>query len=158
MICDANHDETCVSGMVAVYGGAVVAGRSWVQTGAQLHSFAAEKVALTDATKMACWIKDLAMDLGSPVKGGIVVYDDNQALIKCVKNENTSSKTRHWRIRMAWMKQMIKEGRIEVRYVNSQENISDALTKPLTRIPFVPNAEAVTSSSVRVHHETESAV
>ena len=137
VICDANHDETCVSGMVAVYGGAVVAGRSWVQTGAQLHSFAAEKVALTDATKMACWIKDLVMDLGSPVKGGIVIYDDNQALIKCVKNENTSSKTRHLRIRMAWVKQMIKEGRVEVRYVNSQENISDALTKPLTRIPFV---------------------
>ena len=40
-----------------------------MQTGAQLHSFAAEKVALTDATKMACWIKDLAMDLGAPVKG-----------------------------------------------------------------------------------------
>jgi hypothetical protein len=137
VICDANHDETCVSGMVAVYGGAVVAGRSWVQTGAQLHSFAAEKVALTDATKMACWIKDLIMDLGAPVKGGIVIYDDNQALIKCVKNENTSSKTRHLRIRMAWVKQMIKEERIEVRYVNSQENISDALTKPLTRIPFV---------------------
>ena len=137
VICDANHDETCVSGMVAVYGGAVVAGRSWVQTGAQLHSFAAEKVALTDATKMACWIKDLAMDLGAPVKGGIVIYDDNQALIKCVKNENTSSKTRHLRIRMAWVKQMIREERVEVRYVNSQENISDALTKPLTRIPFV---------------------
>ena len=137
MICDANHDETCVSGMVAIYGGAVFAGRSWVQQGSQLHSFAAEKVALTDATKMACWVKDLAMDLGVPVGGPIVIYDDNQALIRCVKNENTSSKTRHLRIRMAWVKQMIKEQRVEVRYVTSTENISDALTKPLTRIPFV---------------------
>jgi hypothetical protein len=137
VICDANHDETCVSGMVAVYGGAVFAGRSWVQQGSQLHSFAAEKVALTDATKMACWVKDLAMDLGVPVGGPIVIYDDNQALIRCVKNENTSSKTRHLRIRMAWVKQMIKEQRVEVRYVTSTENISDALTKPLTRIPFV---------------------
>lgn len=101
MLCDANHDETHVRGMIIVYGEAAVAGRSWVQTRAQLHSFTTEKVALTDVTKMACWIKDLAMDPGAPVKGAIVIYDDNQALIKCVKNENTSSKTRHLRIRMA---------------------------------------------------------
>ena len=136
IICDANHGEGSISGIIGFSGGGAFAARSWAQKNASLYSFGSEQIALTDATKLGIWTKEVVLDMGMPLKGPLRIYDDSQALIKAATTDVSSTKTRHLRTRMAWVKDMIREGRVEVVFVGTKDNVADALTKPLPRDSF----------------------
>ena len=136
VLCDANHGSGSISGIIGFCGGAAYAARSWKQKNINLYSFGSEQVALCDAVKLAIWTKEVAIDMGLPPRGPIRVYDDSQALIKAATTDVSSTKTRHLRNRMAWVKDMIKEGRVELIFVGTKDNVADALTKPLPRESF----------------------
>ena len=136
VLCDANHGSGSISGIIGFCGGAAYAARSWKQKNINLYSFGSEQVALCDAVKLAIWTKEVAIDMGIPPKGPIRIYDDSQALIKAATTDVSSTKTRHLRNRMAWVKDMISEGRVELVFVGTKDNVADALTKPLPRESF----------------------
>ena len=61
-----------------------------------------------------------------------VLFQDNQAAIKLEENgKKSSNRTKHISIRNFWIKDQIKLGKIEVRYLNTTEMIADLLTKPV---------------------------
>jgi hypothetical protein len=136
IVCDANHGEGSISGIIGFSGGGAFAARSWAQKNASLYSFGSEQIALTDAAKLGIWTKEVVLDMGMPLKGPMRIYDDSQALIKAATTDVSSTKTRHLRTRMAWVKDMIREGRIELAFVGTKDNVADALTKPLPRDSF----------------------
>ena len=75
--------------------------------------------------------------MGMPLKGPVRIYDDSKALIKAaITDVSRSTKTRHLRTQMAWVKDMIREGRIELAFGGTKDNGANAHTKPLPRESF----------------------
>jgi len=55
----------------------------------------------------------------------------NKAAIFIATNELTNQKTKHIDIRYHYLRELIKENKIKLRYINSKLNIADGLTKYL---------------------------
>ena len=62
----------------------------------------------------------------------IIVYQDNQSVIKMVNNGKAmSDHTRHIEISKFFVKQYVDDGKIRLEYKPTEEMVADALTKPL---------------------------
>lgn len=64
----------------------------------------------------------------------IIIYTDNQSCMKLVENEKFSNRTKHVDIKYHYIRNTVDQGRIELRYVPTDENIADMFTKPLGSI------------------------
>ena len=65
-----------------------------------------------------------------------VIYCDNQGAIKILNSESSTSRTRHIDIRLQFAKTFVLNGKHQVRYVTTEDNIADIFTKGLPRISF----------------------
>jgi len=63
----------------------------------------------------------------------IYLHYDSQAAIGVAHNSVYNGKRRHIRIRHSAVKQLLKHGVISLQYVRSEKNLTDPLTKGLTR-------------------------
>ena len=61
----------------------------------------------------------------------MVLYEDNQACIKSILRKQHSSKLRHIRVRHHFIRDLYAHGRFTVRYISTDQQTADALTKPL---------------------------
>jgi len=81
------------------------------------------------------WLRNLLADVplwgrqASPVS----LYYDSHAAIGIAKNSVYNEKKRHIRIRYSAVKQLLKLGAISLKYVRSERNLADPMTKGLTR-------------------------
>jgi len=94
-----------------------------------------EFIALELAGQEAEWLRNLLADVplwgrqASPVS----LHCDSQAAIGIAKNSVYNGKKRHIRIRHGAVKQLSKLGVISLKYVRSERNLADPMTKGLTR-------------------------
>ena len=66
-----------------------------------------------------------------------VIYCDNCSTIKLSKNRSMHRRSKHISIIYHFLRDMSKEGVIELKYCSSQEQIADIMTKPLKLDAFV---------------------
>ena len=59
---------------------------------------------------------------------------DNMATIRTITHEVTSWRTRHYGLRAAWIRDIIKEERIRVEHEKGVEICADPLTKVLGKV------------------------
>ena len=69
------------------------------------------------------------------IKFPVTMYNDNQAALANLADSIYSCKNKHMDIRVKMIGDNVGE-KIETKYIKSQDNPSDALTKGLTRIKF----------------------
>lgn len=96
----------------------------------------AEYRALADAATEAAWLRGLFEELGMPILKPITVHCDNQSSIKLAKNPVQNARTKHIERQVHFVRHHIKENRISVNFVKSQEQVADILTKPLAPQKF----------------------
>jgi hypothetical protein len=65
-----------------------------------------------------------------------MILCDNQSCIKMTKNHVFHDKSKHIEIRYHYIHDMVQRGAIKIQYVNMDEQVSDVLTKPLSRVNF----------------------
>jgi hypothetical protein len=65
-----------------------------------------------------------------------MVYQDNTLVISLVTAGGGVMRTKHMRTRMYLVMEMLKEGKIEVKYVHTSEMFADGLTKVLDGTDF----------------------
>ena len=68
----------------------------------------------------------------------IIVFEDNTGAKALAESFMINKRSRHFRVRLYYVRQQIRDGVLEVTYVNTKANIADTFTKPLTPALFLP--------------------
>ena len=85
----------------------------------------------------AVWLKQLLKDLGMPVTKPIRIGEDNKSCIEHAKNPTNHSRMKHIEIKWHYTRELVERKTIELYYINTHRNVSDMLTKSLSRDVFL---------------------
>ena len=113
------------------YKGAPIQWASHKQSMVTLSSTEAEYIALSETVQESIWIRRLIQDLNENITGPTVIFEDNQSCIKMLQNEKSSGRTKHIDTKYHYVRDLLKQGEIDVIYCASNEMMADLLTKPL---------------------------
>ena len=61
----------------------------------------------------------------------VPLHDDSQACIRIAGNPCLAERTKHFDVKYHWLREKIKANKVELRYVNTHEQLADIFTKPL---------------------------
>ena len=93
-------------------------------------------MAAADATRDIMWLRGILEELGHGQEGPTVLHEDNRCAIlwskDCIVNENN----KHIRIRYHIVRDSTRDGTVRLDWIESKDNVSDILTKPLTAPQF----------------------
>ena len=96
----------------------------------------AEFIAATAAANQALWIRKVLVDLNLKQEGCTEVFVDNQAAIAISHNPVFHGKTKHFNIKLFFLREVQKEGSVSLKYCKSDLQLADIFTKPLSRSKF----------------------
>ena len=131
----SGSNRRSVYGFVIFLNKAVIHFKTKQQSLVTLSSTEAEFVALVLGIKELKWIYQMIEEIGLPIKLA-VVFCDNQGALKILKNEASTARTKHIDVRLQFLKEQVRNGLIETRYVQTNDQIADLFTKPLGRLAF----------------------
>ena len=110
--------------------GAVIA-KSKRDTTVSHSSTEAEIKAIDLAIREATWFRGFLNELGYPQTEPTVIYTDNLAATILSETNNINDKTGHMVLRINYIYQEQKAGNIKLKWINTENNVADILTKPL---------------------------
>jgi hypothetical protein len=101
-----------------------------------LPSCEAEYLALSTAACQAVWLIGLLAEiLGAPSKTPLLRID-NKSAIDLIQNHVHNGHNKHIRIRYHFVRECATEGRIEIQFVGTNDQLDDILTKPFPQVKF----------------------
>ena len=110
--------------------GAVVA-KSKRDTTISHSSTEAEIKALDLAIREATWFRGFLYELGYPQTQPTIIYTDNKAATILADTNNISDLTGHLVLRINYIHQEQQNNNIKLKWINTENNVADILTKPL---------------------------
>jgi hypothetical protein len=129
-------DRISTGAYIFVLGTTPVSWSSKKQTTTARSSYGAEYRALSNCTYEAIWFWKLFTEIGFAPAGHMVLHCDNQRTIKLSKNLVFHDKSKHFEKDWHFSRQMFEAGEVEIKYILSNENLANMLTKALGRIKF----------------------
>jgi hypothetical protein len=146
---DANWAENpdnrrSVTGITVSINGNFLVGRSKLQATVAHSTCEAEYMALDDCVREVVYQRRLLAELGFEQKEPTVVEVDNRGAIDLAHNPVHHGRTKHIEIRYHYVREQILAGTIFLKWVASEENLSDIFTKPLTRERFTKLRDILT--------------
>jgi hypothetical protein len=130
----ANHDDLkSTSGYVFLASGGAITWKSKKQTTIALSSTEAEYVALSEAAREACWLRNLYKELGYNQEFPTIIKGDNDGSIAMAKNQQFHSRSKHIAIRWHWVRDLVEVGLIDIKTCRDPQQTADVLTKALPR-------------------------
>jgi len=91
----------------------------------------AEYMAFSRATTQALWINKYLCKIGLLLSRPITIYADNKGLITYCLNDKNHRQTKHINIRLHFVKDQVKFGKVNFEDIPTANNIADLFTKPL---------------------------
>ena len=128
-----NEGRYAVSGYVFRYFGTI----SWSSKRQELIALStaeAEYYAMVHAGKEAIWIGNMLCELLQSKADAVELNCDNQSAIALSKVEGFHPRTKHIDIHYHWICEKIKSKQLNIRYVSTDEQLADILTKALTPV------------------------
>jgi hypothetical protein len=125
-----HRDMKSHSGIVVLLMGAPVFTGSTKQRIVTRSSTDAEIIACDAATDVALWVANVCEDIGYD-PGGITILQDNTTAILTVSSNVKSGRYRTIPIRLEHVKELVREGKVNIKFVPTDLMIADGLTKPL---------------------------
>lgn len=132
----ANDPDTrkSVTGAIFVTNGGAISWLSKRQRTVALSTVEAEYIALSTACQEALWLKELQRELNPEMeKRPIQIYSDNNGAISLCKNACVSQRSKHIDVRYHFIKENVRNGKLTVKHIASEEMIADMLTKALPK-------------------------
>jgi hypothetical protein len=128
-------DRRSVTGYVFKLKGGAISWSSKRQPTIALSTNESEYMALSSATQEAVWWRGFRKEV-EPTKdnSAIMMNCDNQSAIFLVKNNSYSPRTKHIDIRHHFVREKLVNKEIDVKYVSTNDQIADILTKPVTQV------------------------
>ncbi|KAL7647780.1 UNVERIFIED_CONTAM: hypothetical protein RMT77_001389 [Armadillidium vulgare] len=90
-------------------------------------------MALTCCIQEAKFLKQLLFDMQGFNKESVIVNVDNQDVISLAKNLKHHQRSKHIDIRYNFIRNEIQNGIVNLKYVKSEDNVSDIFTKPVSK-------------------------
>jgi hypothetical protein len=128
-------DRKSIGAYIFMFNNGPISWSSKKQSIVALSSCEAEYIALSDAAKESQWLRNLHYELNNFINP-IIIYEDNQAAIKIAENNMFSNRTKHIDIRYHFIRELIQNNQIKLKYCSTEDMIADALTKGLLKIKF----------------------
>ncbi|BES91554.1 Hydra magnipapillata [Nesidiocoris tenuis] len=122
-------DRRSYSGHCFIFSGSAISWSAKKQSCVSLSTAEAEHAAITEATKEALHLRNLAVDLHMDQQK-IKIFSDNQAA-QCIAKNLVSSRSKHIDIKLHFIRDVIE--RRDIDYISTQEMTADILTKPLAK-------------------------
>eukprot|EP00253_Pinus_taeda_P020153 PITA_20153 len=131
--CGCASDRKSTSGCCFGLGSAVVSWFSRKQQSVALSSAEAEYMAASLASCEAIWLRKMLFGLfGQPLRPS-VIYCDNQSCIKLTDNPVFHDRSKHIGIRYHFIRDYVQKGAVKLKYISTDEQVADILTKALPR-------------------------
>jgi hypothetical protein len=88
-------------------------------------------VAAASCACQSIWLKNVLQHLRLDQKSSTVIFCDNSSSIKLSKNPIMHGRCKHIDVRFHFLRDLTKEGTIELVFCKSKEQLADIMTKPL---------------------------
>ena len=121
------------SGMVVKMGTGAISWASKLQPIVTLSTTEAEYVSATAAGQEILWLRNLFSELGFEPKGASTLHLDNQSALAVTRNPEHHGRMKHLDLRYYWLRDAVKAGLIDVRYISTKDMPADIMTKALSR-------------------------
>jgi len=95
-----------------------------------------EFIAATEATNQALWLRKVLLDMNLKQEKCTEVFVDNQAAIAISNNPDFHGKTKHFNIKLFFLRDAQKEGSAGLKYCKTDLQLADIFTKVLPRSRF----------------------
>ena len=144
------NDRRSTTGYIVILGGSVISWKLKKQGSTTLSSTEAEYVALSQC---ACELKFLIMllkEVRVRLKLPIMIREDNTGAIFLTNNDVMSQRTKHIDTRYHFVREMIEKGELSVKYIRSERNPADVMTKNLGEEKFKIFSEMILSGQFPV--------
>jgi hypothetical protein len=133
--CEVTRKST--SGILIYLNGSPIYWRSKRQPIVTMSSTEAELVALTELSLQAKWLKNLAtQDLKLSLSVTPLLCDNNST-VTLAKDPIASDRTKHIEVRHRKVQELVESKEVEVKWIPTEEQTADILTKPLARPTFI---------------------
>jgi hypothetical protein len=129
-------DRKSITGWVAKINGDVVSWASKKQRTVAQSTCEAELYAEAAAMNEVLWLRGLLAELGLRVLEPSMIYGDNQSTIALSEHGVKSERTKHVDVKYHFITSEISKGSVGVKWVPSDEQQADVLTKALARPLF----------------------
>ncbi|CAI7792114.1 unnamed protein product [Closterium sp. NIES-54] len=127
------EDQSSVGGFVCMVGGGPVSWRSKKQSEISQSSGEADYMAMYHAIKEIVLLRKLLEDMGAEQQGPTPLFSDSNAAIGMVNNPILNGLNKHMKIKWHWVRQMVKEGIVELHHVKASKQAAYFLTKQLPK-------------------------
>lgn len=124
-----------MTGYIVKLGDGVVNWAARKQATVALSTCEAEYCAKSVAAQETIWMRNVLKDFGLQEDGPTRLMSDNCSGISWANGEKLPGKrAKHIDVRVHYIRELVRDGKIKVSYVPSEENDADFLTKPLSRV------------------------
>jgi hypothetical protein len=124
-------DRKSASGYVFQLGNGAISWSSKKQPIVTLSTTEAEYVAAASCACQAIWLRNVLSHLMIKQGGSTLIHCDNSSSIKLSKNPILHGRCKHIEVRYHFLRDLTKEGIVELVHCRSQDQIADVMTKPL---------------------------
>lgn len=126
-------DQRSYTGFVFKLSGAVISWKFRKQRTVALSSIEAEYMALTEAVREALYLQGFMSELKLSDSGRILVMNDNRGAQLLAQNHTFHARLKHIDVRHHFVRDILREGRLEIKHIPSDKMSADFLTKGLTK-------------------------
>lgn len=133
---DADYAGNNVTRKSTSHANAAIIWQSKRQQFVALSTTEAEFVSAATAAKEIPWLKKLFSDC-ELIDLNYVLFINNLSALKLVKNPKFHQRTKHIDVKYQFIRDLHEKGTINVKYVESEEQVADILTKALAKPRFV---------------------
>jgi hypothetical protein len=137
------------SGLIGFLRGGPVSWASRRQSSVATSTTQSEFNALTEAAKDAVWLRRFNAEFSKSSPGdakkppAVKVFCDNQPAVKLSKNPEFHRRTKHFDIKVHYVRELQEKGEIEVCEVDTRNQLADIFTKPLKPDNFIRLREMI---------------
>ena len=124
-----------ISGYVICLNGSAVFAISKRQETVACSTTEAEIIAFSEGCKDLVYVHRLLSQFHK-VDLPMLVHEDNLATIDVLSNPVNNGRTKHIDVRHFWVRELVSTGVIKMRHIDTNRNVADFLTKPLTGDKF----------------------
>ncbi|CAM8958294.1 unnamed protein product [Rhodiola kirilowii] len=124
------------SGYAFYLGDGVISWSSKKQQVVALSTAEAEYIAVTTAACQAVWLRRILEDLKHKQEGPTKIMCDNKSAIALAKNPVFHGRSKHIGIIYHYIRELVKDGEIELEFCKTDEQVADIFTKDLSSDKF----------------------
>ena len=129
------------SGMVVKMGSGAISWASKLQPVVSLSTTEAEYISATATGQEVLWLRNLFSEMGYAIEGPSTLFLDNQSAISVSRNPEHHGRMKHLDLRHYWLRDTVKAGLIDVKYIPTKLMPADIMTKALPKTSVVEMRE-----------------